>query len=97
MTQYDGSLYCEQLTDGLTYGRTIADIIINRFPDGFDKNTGLEIRKITDAAINNVIDKFTEGGVAERYRTPFAEGYMVGLNNRYKEYAQECAARKDSK
>jgi hypothetical protein len=81
------ALVQHQYDAGLANGRDTANVVIKRFPDGFDVTTGLALRKIADDGLANVVRALTANGIEKQYIKPFKRGFVTGLRNTYSEYA----------
>ena len=86
-------LVSDQYGSGLTYGQSIARIVIKQFPDGFDASVSGKIRQITDDALAHVVNALATNGVDKRYIKPFKRGFLIGLRDTFIDYAADCAAR----
>jgi hypothetical protein len=81
------------LMAGLDYGKSVAQIVVHRFPDGFNDQVCKELAEITDKALTTALDVYAVGGIARRYRDEFDNGYRTALRSNLAEYANSCAAR----
>jgi len=87
------ALAFEQQSSGIDYGKRIAKVVINKFPNGFTESIGDEVTAITESALAVVIDTLATNGVGKCYRDPFKDGFYIGLRNTFTDYANDCAAR----
>jgi hypothetical protein len=87
------ALVRHQYDAGLANGRDTANVVLKRFPDGFDVPIGLALRKIADDGLARVVRALTANGIEKRYINPFKRGFETGLRNTYSEYAVRLGSR----
>ena len=87
MTPKQAALIREQRDLGIENGEATANIVTNQFPFGWTDEVGRKIRRIERQALAHVIDSLTAAGVAKKYKTPFADGFKVGLARAYSKHA----------
>lgn len=89
----NAQLEWDQQTAGLQYGANIAQLIITKYPDGFDTETGDAITSIVDDAVKTVIDTMEGMGVQPGLRETFESAYYIAVRNAFSEYAGDCKVR----
>jgi hypothetical protein len=80
-------------TLGIGYGQTIARLAVERFPDGFDNETGEEIQKIVKTALDSVLDTLANAGARKSLRKTYECGFDTGVINTFASFARECGER----
>lgn len=82
-----------QYDAGATYGRDTANVILKRFPDGFDVPMSRKLRKISDDGLAHVVNALTAAGVSKQYIKSFKLGFLTGLRNTFIEHVARLSAR----
>src|SRR3977135_3211398 len=79
------ALIAEQNASGRAHGIDIANVIIVRFPPGPSRSTRYirrKLREIVNGSFSRPLRTFSVHGIEPRFRQPFADGFIIGLNER---------------
>ena len=93
MNQHERTALARHQYDaGLAYGRDTANVILKRFPNGFDLLASLAVRKVVDDAQAHVVNALTSNGTEKRFIQPFKRGFRTGLRTPFTNHADDIAA-----